>query len=46
MYLAGKLDTPGMGFMFTTQIEKAATYIPPRILKKLRKEKEAKEKTD
>jgi nitrogen regulatory protein PII len=40
MYLAGKLDTPGMGFMYTTQIEKAATYIPPSILEKLHKEQE------
>ena len=41
MYLAGKLDTPGMGFMFTTPVEKAATYIPPDILAKLHKEQEA-----
>lgn len=39
MYLAGKLDTPGMGFMFITPIEKAATYIPPGVLKKLSEEK-------
>lgn len=35
MYLAGQLDTPGMGFMYITPLEKAATYIPPEILKKL-----------
>ncbi|MFC1521796.1 P-II family nitrogen regulator [Elusimicrobiota bacterium] len=34
MYLAGKLDTPGKGFMYTTPLEKAATYIPPHILAK------------
>ncbi|MBM3839247.1 MAG: P-II family nitrogen regulator [Verrucomicrobia bacterium] len=37
MYLAGKLDTPGMGFMYITPLEKAATYIPPHILEKLPK---------
>ncbi|KJR43671.1 nitrogen regulatory protein P-II [Candidatus Magnetoovum chiemensis] len=36
MYLEGKLDTPGMGFMYITPIEKAATYIPPSILEKLK----------
>jgi nitrogen regulatory protein PII len=35
IYLAGKLDTPGMGFMYITPLEKAATYIPPEILTKL-----------
>ncbi|MFQ5432349.1 MAG: P-II family nitrogen regulator [Nitrospinota bacterium] len=35
MYLAGNLDTPGMGIIFITPLEKAATYIPPDVLKKL-----------
>jgi nitrogen regulatory protein PII len=35
MYLAGNLGTPGMGIIFITPLEKAATYIPPEILKKL-----------
>ena len=35
MYLAGKLDTPGMGFMYITPLEKAASYIPPELLTKL-----------
>ncbi len=35
IYLAGNLDTPGMGIMYITPLEKAATYIPPEILKKL-----------
>lgn len=35
IYLAGKLDTPGMGIMYVTPLEKAATYIPPEILEKL-----------
>jgi nitrogen regulatory protein P-II 1 len=34
MYLAGKLDTPGMGIMYITSLEKAATYIPPDVLAK------------
>jgi len=38
MYLAGKLDTPGMGFMHITPLEKAATYIPPPVLEKLGRE--------
>jgi len=28
LYLAGKLDIPGMGFMYITQLEKLATYLP------------------
>ncbi len=35
MYIAGKLDTPGMGFMYVTPLEKAATYIPYEIVEKL-----------
>lgn len=38
MYLAGRLDTPGMGFMYITPLDKAATYIPSDILHKLRKQ--------
>jgi nitrogen regulatory protein PII len=34
MYLAGKLDTPGMGIAYITNLEKAATYIPPEVLAK------------
>ena len=34
MYLAGKLDTPGMGIMYITPLEKAATFIPPDVLEK------------
>lgn len=37
MYIAGKLDTPGMGIMFVTPLEKAATYIPPEVVEKLAK---------
>jgi nitrogen regulatory protein PII len=35
MFLAGKLDTPGMGIIYMTKLEKAATYIPPEILERL-----------
>ena len=42
MYLAGKLDTPGMGIMYMTPVEKAATYIPPDILDRLEKEQKGK----
>jgi nitrogen regulatory protein P-II 1 len=35
IYLAGKLDTPGMGFMYVTPLEKAATYIPEELLEQL-----------
>ncbi|CAA7622650.1 P-II family nitrogen regulator [Magnetospirillum sp. UT-4] len=35
MFLAGKLDTPGMGFIYVTPVEKAATHIPPDILEKI-----------
>lgn len=36
IYLAGQLDTPGMGFMYVSPLEKAATYIPQVVLDKLR----------
>jgi len=35
MFRAGKLDTPGMGFMYVTTLEKAATFIPPEMAAKL-----------
>ena len=35
MYLAGKLDTPGMGFMYVTRLDKAATHIPHAVLERL-----------
>lgn len=31
MFIAGKLDTPGMGMIYTTPIDKMATYIPHEI---------------
>ena len=38
IFVAGKLDTPGMGILFVTPLEKAATYIPDFMLEKLLKE--------
>lgn len=37
MYLAGNLDTPGVGIMYVTPLEKAATYIPREVLDRLAK---------
>ncbi len=38
MYIAGNLDTPGMGLIYLTPLDKAATYIPQEIVEKLEKE--------
>ncbi len=35
MYLAGNLDTPGMGIMYMTPLDKAATFVPPDVIEKL-----------
>jgi nitrogen regulatory protein PII len=45
MYLAGNLDTPGMGIMYITHLEKAATYIPPAIMEKIERDQKAEEGT-
>jgi len=34
IYKAGDFDTPGMGFMWVTPVEKAASFIPEDILEK------------
>ncbi len=39
MYLAGRLDTPGMGFMYMTELDKAATYIPKEVLDRIERAK-------
>jgi len=39
IYVAGKLDTPGMGFMYVTPLDKAATFIPREVAERLRKGK-------
>jgi nitrogen regulatory protein PII len=43
MYLAGNLDTPGMGIMYITHLEKAATYIPPAVLEKIKHDQQVNE---
>jgi nitrogen regulatory protein PII len=35
MFFAAKLDTPGMGFIHMSKIEKAATYVPQEVLDSL-----------
>ncbi len=40
IYLATNLDTPGMGIIYITPLEKAATYVPPDIIKKLEVKKD------
>lgn len=32
LYLAAELDAPGKGFMYITQLEKVATYLPENFL--------------
>lgn len=44
MYIAGKLDTPGMGLIYITNLEKVATYIPADVTERLDKQKNKKEK--
>ena len=38
IYLAGQLDTPGMGIAFITPLDKAATYVPPEVLDRLQEQ--------
>lgn len=35
MYVAGQLDTPGRGIVYVSPLEKAATYVPPEVLRRL-----------
>lgn len=35
LYAAGGLNTPGVGFMYITPLEKVATYLPENILQSL-----------
>jgi len=37
MYFAGGLDTPGMGIVYVTPLDKAATYIPAEVIDRLSK---------
>lgn len=36
MYLTGNLDVPGMGFLHVTRLEKAATYVPEDVMRRIR----------
>ncbi len=38
IFVAAKLDTPGMGIVYVTPLEKAATHIPKDMLEKLLKD--------
>ncbi|MDG2175402.1 MAG: P-II family nitrogen regulator [Gammaproteobacteria bacterium] len=35
MFIAGELDTPGMGFIYMTKLDKAATHIPEDVMDKI-----------
>jgi len=35
MTLVGKLETPGMGIIYVTPLEKLSTYVPPELIQKL-----------
>lgn len=35
LFQAGGLDTPGVGFMYITQLDKVATYMPKTLLNSL-----------
>jgi nitrogen regulatory protein PII len=41
IYFAGKLDTPGMGLVYVTPLEKMATYIPREVAERLATEASA-----
>jgi len=38
IYFAGQLDTPGMGLVYVTPLEKMATYIPREVADRLAEE--------
>lgn len=39
MFKAGKLDTPGMGIMFVTPLERAATHVPDSVLERIEQDR-------
>ncbi len=39
IYRAGKLETPGMGYIYITTLEKLATYVPESLRQRLEKDK-------
>lgn len=45
MFLVGKLDTPGMGFIYCTHLDKAATYIPATVIENIESQKRHRSKT-
>jgi nitrogen regulatory protein P-II 1 len=44
IYFAGRLDTPGMGLVYITPLDKAATYVPPDIIQRLTEKNKSPEK--
>lgn len=34
IYVAAKMDTPGMGMIYMTPLEKMATYVPPEVVER------------
>jgi nitrogen regulatory protein PII len=34
VYVAAHMDTPGMGMIYMTPLEKMATYVPPEVLER------------
>ncbi len=39
IYRAAKLETPGMGYIYITALEKLATYVPESLRQRLEKDK-------
>jgi len=39
MFRAGKLDSPGMGIIYITPLERAATYVPESVLERIEKDR-------
>jgi len=37
MYVAANMDTPGMGMIYMTPLEKMATYVPPEVVERFAK---------
>jgi nitrogen regulatory protein PII len=39
MFRAGGLDSPGVGIMYISPVEKAATYVPDAVARRLKKDR-------
>ena len=37
MFVAANMDTPGMGMIYMTPLEKMATYVPPEVVERFSK---------